>query len=128
MLPLTKAADEGLYIKALRWLLSACFLMVPLLFFTDLTANPFAVQSVLLYILIALMYSVSAVRFLRAGKLNFTHTFFDLAFLMYILATVVGWLSAISVRTGLCRPARQELPVLSGVDRRFLVVHCHDNR
>jgi len=96
MLPLTKAADEGLYIKVLRWLLSACFLMVPLLFFTDLTANPFAVQSVLLYILLALMYSVSAVRFLRAGKLNFTHTFFDLAFLMYILATVVGWLSAIS--------------------------------
>lgn len=96
MLFLTKPASEGYYIKILRWLLSACFLMVPLLFFTDLTANPFAVQSVLLYILIALMYGVSAVRFLRFGHLNFTRTFFDLAFLMYILATVVGWLSAMS--------------------------------
>ena len=96
MLPLTKTADEGLFIKSVRWLLSACFLMVPLLFFTDLTANPFAVQSVLLYILLAFMYTASVVRFLRCGHLNFTRTFFDLAFLMYILATVVGWLSAMS--------------------------------
>ncbi len=96
MLPVTKEVNEGRYIRVLRWLLSACFLMVPLLFFTDLTANPFAVQSVLLYILIALMYGASAVRFLRAKKINFTRTFFDLAFLMYILATVVGWLSSMS--------------------------------
>jgi len=91
-----KLTDEGFFIKLLRWLLSACFLMVPLLFFTDLTSNPFAVQSVLLYILLALMYGASAIRFLQTGKLNFTRTFFDLAFLMYILAAVVGWLSAIS--------------------------------
>ena len=91
-----KIAGEGFFIKIIRWLLSACFLMVPLLFFTDLTANPFAAQSVLLYALLALMYGACAVRFLQTGKLNFTHTFFDLAFLMFILATVVGWLSAMS--------------------------------
>lgn len=91
-----KIAGEGLFIKIIRWLLSACFLMVPLLFFTDLTANPFSVQSVLLYVLLALMYGAAAIRFLQMGKLNFTRTFFDLAFLMYILATVVGWLSAMS--------------------------------
>lgn len=91
-----KINGEGLFIKIIRWLVAACFLMVPLLFFTDLTANPFAVQSVLLYMLLALMYGACAVRFLQTGKLNFTHTFFDLAFLMFILATVVGWLSAIS--------------------------------
>ncbi len=96
MLPLTKTADEGSFIKVVRFLLSACFLMVPLLFFTDLTANPFAVQSVLLYGLLSLMYGAAAVRFLQTGHLNFTRTFFDLAFLMYILATVVGWLSAMS--------------------------------
>ena len=73
-----------------------CFLMVPLLFFTDLTANPFAVQSVLLYILLACMYGAAAVRFLQTGQLNFTRTFFDLAFLVYILANVVSWLSALS--------------------------------
>ncbi|MBO7237967.1 MAG: O-antigen ligase family protein [Elusimicrobiaceae bacterium] len=93
---MTKTANEGVYIKVIRWVLSACFLMAPLLFFTDLTANPFAVQSVLLYILLALMYGASAARFLQTGNLNFTHTFFDLAFLMYILTAVVGWLSALS--------------------------------
>lgn len=96
MFALTKPTSEGWYIKILRWLLSASFLMVPLLFFTDLTSNPFAVQSVLLYILVAAMYTVSSIRFLRAGHINFTRTFFDLAFLMYILAAVVGWLSAVS--------------------------------
>ncbi len=96
MLPLTKIANEDVFIKIMRVLLSMCFLMVPLLFFTDLTANPFAVQSVLLYILLACMCGVSAVRFLKAGHLNFTRTFFDLAFLMYILACIVGWLSSLS--------------------------------
>lgn len=96
MLKLTKPASEGLYIKAMRVLLSACFLAVPLLFFTDLTANPFSSQSVLLYVLLAAIYGVSSVRFLRAGHINFTRTFFDLAFIMYILAAVVSWLSAVS--------------------------------
>lgn len=96
MFKLTKTSSEGKYIKVMRWLLSAAFLAVPLLFFTDLTSNPFTVQSVLLYVLLACMYGASAVRFLRAGHINFTHTFFDLAFIVYILAAVVSWLSAVS--------------------------------
>ena len=96
MLALTKPAAEGIYMKIMRVLLSACFLAVPLLFFTDLTSNPFTVQSVLLYVLLACMYGVSAVRFLRAGHINFTRTFFDLAFIMYVLAALVSWLSAVS--------------------------------
>ncbi|MBR5609850.1 MAG: tetratricopeptide repeat protein [Elusimicrobiaceae bacterium] len=96
MFQLTKTVAEGPYIKIMRALLSACFLAVPLLFFTDLTSNPFTVQSVLLYILLAAMYGVSAVRFLRAGHINFTRTFFDLAFVIYILAAAVSWLSAVS--------------------------------
>lgn len=93
---LKKLLNEALYISVFRILLSACFLMVPLLFFTDLTSNPFAVQSVLLYVLLAAMYGVSSVRFLQEGSISFTRTFFDLAFLMYILACVVSWLSAVS--------------------------------
>ena len=96
MFQLTKTVAEGPYIKIMRALLSACFLAVPLLFFTDLTSNPFTVQSVLLYMLLAAMYGVSAVRFLRAGHINFTRTFFDLAFVIYILAAAVSWLSAVS--------------------------------
>ena len=96
MLPLVNATSETWYFKTLRFLLSACFLMVPLLFFTDLTTNPFTIQSVLLYVLLAAMYGISAVRFLREGVLHFTHTFFDLAFLLYVLACAVSWLSAVS--------------------------------
>ena len=91
-----KKPKEGFYIPTLRWLLSACFLMVPLLFFTDLTANPFAVQNTLLYFLLAALYAVAAIRFLRVGHLHFTRTFFDLAFSMYVLSCVVGWLSSFS--------------------------------
>ncbi len=80
----------------MRALLAASFLMVPLLFFTGLTSNPFTVQNVLLYLLLAAMYAVSAVRFLRAGHINFTRTFFDLAFLIYIFASAVSWLSSVS--------------------------------
>ncbi len=96
MFQLTKTVAEGPYIKIMRALLSTCFLAVPLLFFTDLTSNPFTAQSVLLYVLLAAMYGVSAVRFLRAGHINFTRTFFDLAFIIYILSAVVSWLSAVS--------------------------------
>ena len=96
MFQLTKTASEGFYIKIMRFLLSACFLAVPLMFFTDLTSNPFTIQSVLLYIVLACMYGVSAARFLRAGHINFTRTFFDLAFIIYIVACLVSWLSAVS--------------------------------
>ncbi len=96
MLPVTKSSKEGLYVKVMRILLAASFLAVPLLFFTNLTSNPFTAQSVLLYLLLAAMYGASAVRFLRAGHINFTRTFFDLAFMIYVLACAVSWLSAVS--------------------------------
>ncbi|MCQ2410925.1 MAG: hypothetical protein MJ053_05550, partial [Elusimicrobiaceae bacterium] len=96
MLDLTKSAKETVYMKIVRVLLAMCFLVVPLLFFTDLTANPFFIQDCLLYVLIALIYGTLAVKFLRTRPIDFTKTFFDLAFFLYVLACVVGWLSAVS--------------------------------
>lgn len=96
MLKLTKSSKETVYIKIIRVLLSACFLVVPLIFFTDLTANPFFVQNVLLYVLIALIYATLAFKFLRSKSINFTQTFFDLAFFVYVFACIMGWLSAVS--------------------------------
>ena len=96
MLNLTKASKETVYMKIIRVLLVMCFLMVPLLFYTDLTANPFFIQNSLLYVLIALIYGTLAVKFLRTQTIEFTKTFFDLAFFLYVLACVVGWLSAVS--------------------------------
>ena len=80
MLNLIKTAKEPIYMKFIRILLAACFLVVPLVFFTDLTANPFFVQNVLLYVLIALIYATLAIKFLRSKDIDFTKTFFDLAF------------------------------------------------
>ena len=96
MLNLTKPAKETIYMKVVRVLLAACFLVVPLIFFTDLTANPFFAQNVLLYILLALIYSTMAVKFLRSNSIEFTKTFFDLAFFLYVVACVMGWLSSLS--------------------------------
>ncbi|WP_428071917.1 O-antigen ligase family protein [Candidatus Avelusimicrobium alvi] len=96
MLNLTKAAKETIYMKIMRVLLAMCFLVVPLVFFTDLTANPFFVQNVLLYVLIALLYGTLAVKFLRSKDIDFTKTFFDLAFFVYVITCIVGWLSAVS--------------------------------
>ena len=96
MLNLIKTAKEPIYIKFIRILLVACFLVVPLVFFTDLTANPFFVQNVLLYVLIALIYATLAIKFLRSKDIDFTKTFFDLAFFVYVITCVVGWLSAVS--------------------------------
>lgn len=96
MLNLTKSAKETVYMKIVRVLLAMCFLVVPLIFFTDLTANPFFIQNSLLYVLIALIYGTLAVKFLRSQTIDFTQTFFDLAFFIYVLACVVGWLSAVS--------------------------------
>ena len=62
MLNLTKSAKETVYMKILRVLLAMCFLVVPLVFFTDLTANPFFVQNTLLYVLMALIYGTLAVK------------------------------------------------------------------
>ena len=96
MLNLTKSAKETVYMKIVRVFLAMCFLVVPLIFFTDLTANPFFIQNSLLYVLIALIYGTLAVKFLRSQTIDFTQTFFDLAFFVYVLACVVGWLSAVS--------------------------------
>ena len=96
MLNLTKAAKETVYMKILRVLLAMCFLVVPLVFFTDLTANPFFIQNTLLYVLVALIYGTLAVKFLRSHDIDFTKTFFDLAFFVYVTACVMGWLSAVS--------------------------------
>ena len=80
MLNLTKSAKETVYMKIIRVLLATCFLVVPLVFFTDLTANPFFTQNVLLYILMALISGTLAFKFLRSKDIDFTKTFFDLAF------------------------------------------------
>lgn len=96
MLHLTKPAKETIYIKIIRVLLAMCFLVVPLVFFTDLTANPFFIQNSLLYVLIALIYATLAIKFLRSQTISFTKTFFDLAFFLYVLACIMGWLSAVS--------------------------------
>ncbi len=96
MLHVTKPAKETVYMKIVRVLLAMCFLVVPLIFFTDLTANPFFIQNSLLYVLIALIYGTLAVKFLRTQTIDFTKTFFDLAFFVYVLACVMGWLSAVS--------------------------------
>ena len=82
--------------KIVRVLLAATFLVVPLIFFTDLTANPFFAQNVLLYVLLALIYATLAVKFLRTHTIDFTKTFFDLAFFIYVLSCAMGWLSALS--------------------------------
>ena len=96
MLNLTKPQKETVYMKIIRVLLAATFLVVPLIFFTDLTANPFFVQNVLLYVLIALIYGTLAVKFLRTKTIDFTKTFFDLAFFIYVISCAMGWLSALS--------------------------------
>ncbi len=96
MLNLTKPAKETFYMKLVRVFLAMIFLVVPLIFFTDLTANPFFIQNSLLYVLLALLYGTLAVKFLRTQNIDFTKTFFDLAFFIYVLACVVGWLSAVS--------------------------------
>ena len=76
MFPVTKSSNEGMYIKVMRALLAASFLAVPLLFFTNLTSNPFTVQGVLLYVLLAGMYAASVIRFLRAGTYQlYAHVF-----------------------------------------------------
>lgn len=82
--------------KVMRVLLSATFLVVPLVFFTNLTENPFFAQNVLLYVLIALLYGTMAVKFLRTRTIDFTKTFFDLAFFVYVLSCAMGWLTAVS--------------------------------
>ena len=96
MLNLTKPQKETVYMKVIRVLLAATFLVVPLLFFTDLTQNPFFAQNVLLYVLIALIYGTLAVKFLRTKTIDFTKTFFDLAFFIYVISCAMGWLSAVS--------------------------------
>lgn len=96
MLNLTKSAKETVYMKIIRVLLATCFLVVPLVFFTDLTANPFFAQNTLLYVLLALIYGTLAVKFLRSKDIDFTKTFFDLAFFVYVITLAVGWLSAVS--------------------------------
>jgi len=96
MLDLTAPEKETIYMKVIRVLLSALFLVVPLLFFTDLTANPFFAQNVLLYGLLALIYATLAIKFLRSNSIDFTKTFFDLAFFIYVISCAMGWLSAVS--------------------------------
>ena len=80
MLNLTKPQKETIYMKITRVLLAALFLVTPLMFFTDLTENPFQVQNTVLYVLLALIYATMAVKFLRSKTIDFTKTFFSCDF------------------------------------------------
>ena len=82
--------------KLIRVFLAATFLVVPLIFFTDLTVNPFFAQNVLLYLLIALIYAAMAAAFLHTHSISFTKTFFDLAFFVYVISCAMGWFSSVS--------------------------------
>lgn len=103
MIKPSKSLQNTPYTIILRLLLSASFLIVPLIFFTDLTTNPFLSQSILLYVLIALLYGTMSVNFLRTKQIGFTQTFFDIAFFVYVLACVVSWLSAFSASSQVLR-------------------------
>ncbi len=96
MLDLIKAKKESVSFKIVRMLLAATFLVVPLIFFTDLTANPFFAQNVLLYLLIAAIYGTIAFQFLRTQHMEVTKTFFDLAFFLYVISCAMGWLVSVS--------------------------------
>jgi|GEM_PF-2404978 len=96
MLDLIKAKKETVSFKIVRMLLAATFLVVPLIFFTDLTANPFFAQNVLLYLLIAAIYGTIAFQFLRTQHMEVTKTFFDLAFFLYVISCAMGWLVSVS--------------------------------
>ncbi len=96
MLDLIKAKKETIYVKIVRALLAATFLVVPLIFFTDLTANPFFAQNVLLYLLIAAIYGTIAFQFLRTQHMEVAKTFFDLAFFLYVISCAMGWLVSVS--------------------------------
>lgn len=96
MLDLIKAKKESIPFKIIRALLAATFLVVPLIFFTDLTANPFFAQNVLLYLLIAAIYGTIAFQFLRTQHIEVTKTFFDLAFFLYVISCAMGWLVCVS--------------------------------
>ena len=96
MLDLIKAKKETVYVKIIRALLAATFLVVPLIFFTDLTANPFFAQNVLLYLLIAAIYGTIAIQFLRTQRMEVAKTFFDLAFFLYVISCAMGWLVSVS--------------------------------
>lgn len=96
MLDLIKAKKESVGFKLVRGLLAATFLVVPLIFFTDLTANPFFAQNVLLYLLIAAIYGTIAFQFLRTQRMEVARTFFDLAFFLYVISCAMGWLVSVS--------------------------------
>ena len=96
MLDLIKSSKETIYVKIVRTLLAATFLVVPLVFFTDLTANPFFAQNVLLYVLIAAIYGTFAFQFLRTKRMEVAKTFFDLAFFLYVISCAMGWLVSVS--------------------------------
>ncbi len=75
----------------LFWVLAAMHLVCPLLFFTDLTRNPYITQIALLNGGVWLMVLIYTVDALRQGRFTFWRTPLDVPLVLFLAAALLSW-------------------------------------
>jgi len=94
--------------RPIRSLLYAVFAVCPLLFFTDLTRNPYYTQIALFNILVPLLWLVWLMEGWNSGELIWVSTPFDSALLMLIAVSFLSWGLSVAAHPALWRPIYSE--------------------
>ena len=68
----------------------------PLIFFTNVTRNPYIIQGTVLYISLLLIFGLFAVQSLKTGKIIFCRTRLDLPILIFLGWTIFTFFIALS--------------------------------
>ncbi len=92
----------------IRLLLVVLFAVCPLLFFTDLTRNPYYTQIALLNVSVALLWLVWLARDWKAGALRWDSTALDLPFLVLISVSLLSWIVSMATHQALVKPIYSE--------------------
>jgi len=79
----------------MKKLLYFVILVCPLIFFTDLTRNPYVIQGTILYISLLLILGLFIIRSLREGKIVYFRTRLDLPLLVFLGFTIFTFLRAL---------------------------------
>jgi tetratricopeptide (TPR) repeat protein len=89
-------------------LLCAVFVVCPLLFFTDLTRNPYYTQIALFNALIPLIWLIWLIEGWNAGELTWVSSPFDSAFWMLIAVSFLSWGLSFAAHPALWKPIYSE--------------------
>lgn len=85
--------------RLIKYLFLFLVLIPPLVFFTDLTQNPYYIQGIILNTLILLIWGIWVIKSLKEGKIVLIRTCLDVPFWSFLFICVISFVYSITIHS-----------------------------